>query len=83
MSSIPANQRARGHAAPDAAALLSYANIGELLNCSPRHVRRLVERDLMPAPIKLGQLARFNRAEIQDWISKGCKPFGTGKAVRP
>ena len=48
--------------------------IEKLGGCSIRHVRRLYDSGKMPAPIKLGALIRFRRAEIEAWIAGGCKP---------
>ncbi len=48
--------------------------IETLDGCSTRHVRRLYDSGMMPAPIKLGALIRFRRADIEAWIAGGCKP---------
>jgi excisionase family DNA binding protein len=54
------------------AALLDVQQIGKILNCSARHVMRLVDAGRMPVPVKLGTLVRWNRSEIENWISSGC-----------
>jgi excisionase family DNA binding protein len=54
-------------------ALLDVQAVARLLNCSPRHVTRLVERGDLPRPIKLGTLIRWNRAAVEEWIANGCK----------
>ncbi|HVX12753.1 MAG TPA: helix-turn-helix domain-containing protein [Pirellulales bacterium] len=43
------------------------------LDCSTRHVRRLADAGLMPAPIRLGSLLRWRLADIDAWIQGGCK----------
>ena len=43
------------------------------MGCSTRHVYRLSDAGKMPRPVKLGALVRWNRKEIEDWISGGCK----------
>lgn len=48
--------------------------IDKLGGCSTRHVRRLSDSGMMPAPMKLGALIRFRRADIEAWIAGGCKP---------
>ncbi|MCX7420593.1 MAG: helix-turn-helix domain-containing protein [Planctomycetia bacterium] len=53
--------------------LLDISAVAELLNCSPRHVRRLADTGKMPTPIKLGALLRFSRTDIDAWIAGGCK----------
>lgn len=45
------------------------AMLGE---CSVRHVRRLADSGRMPAPVRLGALIRFRRADIEQWIVAGC-----------
>jgi excisionase family DNA binding protein len=52
--------------------LLDVHNVAELLGCSSRHVRRLVDVGRMPRPLKLGALVRWNRQVIEDWINDGC-----------
>jgi len=46
--------------------------VADLLNCSPRHVRRLADAGRMPRPVKLGALVRWNRQVIENWINEGC-----------
>jgi excisionase family DNA binding protein len=56
------------------AKLLDVQAVAEMLGCSTRHVYRLSDAGRMPAPVKLGALVRWNRAEIEAWISQGCPP---------
>jgi len=51
--------------------------IAVMLDCSPRHVRRLVDSGKMPAPIKLGAISRWPAQVIDEWIAGGCKPVRT------
>ncbi|TWT92176.1 helix-turn-helix transcriptional regulator [Neorhodopirellula pilleata] len=54
-------------------AMLSVDDVAELyLNCSGRHVRRLVDAGRMPKPIRLGSLVRFLRSDIEQWLADGC-----------
>ena len=57
---------------PDA--LLSVQQVARLLNCSTRHVRRLIDRGAMPSCVRLGTLSRWRPQEIEEWITAGCKP---------
>ena len=60
-------------AAPVAtAALYSINDIAKLLNCSIRHVRRLVDTQRIPQPVKLGALVRWLKTDIEQWIAAGC-----------
>lgn len=60
--------------------LLDVKGVAIILDCSPRHVYRMVDAGRMPAPAKLGALVRFDRQKIEDWIASGCKPVRTVKA---
>ncbi len=57
--------------------MLTVEGIRKLLNCSCRHVRRLVDSGKMPAPIKLGAISRWPAHVIDEWIAGGCKPVRT------
>lgn len=54
------------------AALISIRDISTLLNCSPRHVYRLMDARRIPQPIKLGALLRWVKTDIDHWIAAGC-----------
>jgi len=60
-------------------ALLDVQQVAELLNCSTRHVIRMVSEGRMPAPFKLRTLARWHRLTLEKWLSEGCPPVGSGK----
>jgi excisionase family DNA binding protein len=57
---------------PVEAALLDVKAVAALLGCSARHVYRLTDAGRMPAPVRLGALIRWRRAEIEEWIAAGC-----------
>jgi predicted DNA-binding transcriptional regulator AlpA len=46
---------------------------------SYRHVFRLADGGLMPWGIKLGGRRLWNLAELDGWISNGCKPVRTAR----
>jgi excisionase family DNA binding protein len=54
--------------------LLTVRQVAARLGCSPRHVNRLADTSLMPAPVRLGTLVRWRAAEIESWIAGGCRP---------
>jgi excisionase family DNA binding protein len=56
--------------------LMDVTTIAALLGCSPRHVYRLSETGLMPRPVRLGDLVRWRRVKIEEWIDGGYKPCG-------
>jgi len=59
--------------------LLDVRAVARLLDCSPRHVYRLSDSDRMPRPVKLGNLVRWNRDAIEEWIEAGCPSCGTAR----
>jgi excisionase family DNA binding protein len=54
------------------AAMVSANWVAKTLGCSVRHVLRMADGGLMPAPAKLGRLSRWNRKELEKWIADGC-----------
>ncbi len=54
------------------AALISIQDVATLLDCSTRHVYRLVDTQRIPQPIKLGALLRWVKTDIEHWIATGC-----------
>lgn len=58
--------------------LVDVREVARLASCSPRHVFRLVKRGMIPPPVKVGRLTRFQRELIERWISEGCPPVKNG-----
>ena len=65
-----------------AAALVDVKQVAAILQCSPRHVYRLVNEGMMPRPVKLGALVRFDYDSLLTWIRDGCNPIGQMKEER-
>jgi excisionase family DNA binding protein len=62
--------------------LLSVRDLATLLGrCSTRHLYRLVDTGRMPAPVRLGRLVRWRRAEVLEWIANGCPPVRVAKGA--
>ncbi len=55
-------------------ALLDVRAVAHLLGCSPRHVYRLADAGRMPAPVRVGALVRWRRADLDAWLADGCRP---------
>lgn len=53
-------------------ALLTVEEVSTMLNCSTRHVYRLADGGRMPRPVKLGNLNRWSRKDLEAWIADGC-----------
>jgi len=74
----------RGRIVSGDAALLDVQTVARMCDCSSRHIYRLSDAGRMPAPVKLGALARWRRSTgdpttgIQDWIDAGCPSCRTG-----
>ena len=64
------------------AELLDVGAVAALLDCSRRHVYRLSDAGKMPRPVKLGQLVRWRRSELQAWINGGCEPARAARVGR-
>ena len=52
--------------------LIEIDSIAQMLKCSTRHVRRLVDSGRIPRPIKLGTLLRWIKSDIDRWFIAGC-----------
>jgi excisionase family DNA binding protein len=60
------------HDAANKALMLNVRDVAKLMQCSDRHVTNMWKVSRMPAPVKLGQLVRWPRKTIEEWIEKGC-----------
>jgi len=52
--------------------MLTGDDVAGLLRCSRRTVYRLANAGKIPAPIRLGGLARWPRETVRAWIDAGC-----------
>lgn len=52
--------------------LIDVKKVATILGCSQRHIYRLCDSQLMPQPIRLRSLVRWNRVELEDWVAQGC-----------
>jgi excisionase family DNA binding protein len=52
-------------------ATFDTGQLAELLQCSERHVQNLVIRRVLPSPIRLGALVRWDRETIRRWLAGG------------
>jgi len=64
------------------AELLDVRAVASLLGgCSTRHIFRMADSGQMPRPVRLGNLVRWRKAEVLDWISAGCPQSHPTKAA--
>ncbi len=54
--------------------LIDAKEAGLKLGCSWRTVYRLADRGVIPTGVKLGALRRWDAADLDAFISGGCKP---------
>ena len=54
-------------------ALISAAELAELLNVSTRTLWRLLSAGKLIKPIKIGGSTRWRLEEVQAWIADGCR----------
>ena len=59
---------------PTPPALLDVQAVAGLLGCSSRHVYRMSDAGKMAAPVKIGALVRWRRADLDAWLAEGCRP---------
>lgn len=52
--------------------MLTVNQVAAMLGCSTRHVYRMSDAGKMPVPMKLGNLVRWSRQGIEEWIEAGC-----------
>lgn len=52
--------------------MMDVRELATLLHCSTKHVRRLTAAGVLPKPVRLGGLVRWNRAAIEAWVAEGC-----------
>lgn len=69
-------------ASAEAPALLTTPQCANLLGLSTSSLHRLRSSGgIGPLPIKLGSAVRWPRAQILDWIAKGCPPAAVWRAA--
>jgi len=56
-------------------------DLGRRLKTSERHIYRMADNGRMPWGVKLGQLRRWSRREIEAWEATGCA--GVAQRFRP
>ena len=53
----------------DDLALLDVQAVARLLDCSPRHIWRLVDGGAFPRPVPIGRLKRWPRTAVARWLA--------------
>lgn len=63
----------------EAAEWLDVHDLAARFQSSVRHIYRLADTGGMPWGVKLGQLRRWSRREIEAWERNGCRPVRDGR----
>jgi prophage regulatory protein len=61
------------------AELLRVDDVCALLQINRRTLHRHTNSGRIPRPVKLGHLVRWRRAELMQWLERGCPPVRTVK----
>jgi excisionase family DNA binding protein len=63
---------------PDLAAVVqrdyTVADLATRLQCSERHLWRLIDRKAVPGVLRIGRLVRLHRATVDAWLAAGAPP---------
>jgi excisionase family DNA binding protein len=51
-------------------AMIDADGVAALLACSTRHVHRMAASGHLPAPLRVGQLARWRAATLRAWLRR-------------
>jgi excisionase family DNA binding protein len=54
-------------------ATYTVAQLAAALQCSPRHLWRLIDLGRVPGVLRVGRLVRIARAVADAWIAGGCR----------
>ena len=59
--------------------MLDVEEFARFCKCSTRHIYRMSDSGRCPKPVKLGNLSRWNRAEVEAWLADGCPSCRTAR----
>jgi excisionase family DNA binding protein len=45
------------------------------LQCSERHIWRLIDQGRVPGVLRIGRLVRLHGATVDAWLAGGCRPI--------
>lgn len=49
---------------------VTAVELAQFLGVSPKHVRRLAEQGAIPKPVRLGRIYRWNKRDIEAFVSR-------------
>jgi excisionase family DNA binding protein len=65
---------AAANASQNRTALITAAELAELMQISPRTLWRLLSAGKIIQPIRIGGSTRWRLREVEEWIAAGCPP---------
>ncbi|WP_414707219.1 helix-turn-helix domain-containing protein [Rhodopirellula sp. UBA1907] len=63
--------------------LWTYETASRRLNCSQRHLQRLIDSGKIPPPLQVGGLYRYQPEVIEEWIAAQASKATNIKGGRP
>ena len=54
--------------------LADVVGVADMMACSTKTVRRLVDAGKLPGVVRVGRLLRFDLAVLANWVRQGCPP---------
>lgn len=63
-------------------ALITAEDLAKLLAVSVRHIWRMADSGALPRALRLGRCVRWRRADIEEWIMKGCPTNATREELK-
>lgn len=52
--------------------LLSSKEVGEIIGVSSRQVWNLLNRGMIPSPVRVGRRTLWKRKDLEEWIDQDC-----------
>jgi predicted DNA-binding transcriptional regulator AlpA len=62
-----------------ASAVYDTDDLAALLSCSTRHIARMRDAGKLPPPGRIGNLVRWSKVVIDDWLAAGCPAQDSGR----
>lgn len=66
----------------DTPSLIGVESFAQLMDVSPRTIRRRLTENKVPKPIRLGRLVKWLRKEVEEWIAAKCPDLTRVQKVR-
>lgn len=71
-AAITANERDAAGGPTARQLLIGTSALATMLSCSTKTIYRLADRGAIPSPVRIGNMLRWHRPQIEQWIADGC-----------